>query len=290
MRRIAGGVLLLLALLGVVGGAAMAILLGPDDRAVTGPHPIDEQGAPVVTAPGVISWVGPTVTVQAEVPGDDPVFVGVANSVDVEDYLDDTAHVTVDSYRVPWRVTTSHVDGRPSLPASPTALDWWIADSAGVGGASTTFTLPDQTVSVAVLPVGAHDLKGLDVTLAYEVRGGFGIGLGAVAVALGLGLLGWVMVRRRPLLHGGVTAGDVAVPGAAAEAGDWDDEWDNESDPAEPDEGSEPAEGVHEEVVYVWVDDDGVEHEISAEEAQNYEVVEVTEVDPDPRATGRGRS
>ena len=31
-----------------------------------------------------------------------------------------------------------------------------------------------------------------------------------------------------------------------------------------------------EEVVYVFVDDDGVEHEISADEAEDYEIVEVT--------------
>jgi hypothetical protein len=33
---------------------------------------------------------------------------------------------------------------------------------------------------------------------------------------------------------------------------------------------------IEEEVVYVYVDDDGVEHEMSAEEAQEYDIVEET--------------
>ncbi|MGH3425296.1 MAG: hypothetical protein ACRDO8_11230 [Nocardioidaceae bacterium] len=315
MRRIAGGVLVLLALLTVLVGAAMAVLLGPDDRAVTGPHAVDADGVAVVTAPGVISWAGPTVSVTAEVADDRPVFVGVGNSVDVEDYVGETERLVVDSYEVPWSITTSREDGKPNLPASPTALDWWIEDGAGLGGASITFALPDETVSLAILSVGANDLKGLTVTTSYDVRGGFGIGLGLVAVGVGGALLGWVVVRRRPLLRRRPVAAryEAGVPDDRPDdrSEERPDGWAQESDPAEPDEGAEPlvptaARGdvevdgedevdggeVAEEVVYVYVDERGVEHEIPAEEAHGYEVVEETELPSDstvgPREKGAG--
>ena len=46
------------------------------------------------------------------------------------------------------------------------------------GGAVTTFELPDESVSVA-----------------DDVRGGFGIGLGVAVAGLGVALFGWVTFR-----------------------------------------------------------------------------------------------
>ena len=238
MRRVAGVLAMLLALVVVVAAAATAIVVGPDNRVVTGPHDIDTEAVAVVTKPSALSWSGPTVSVLVEVPDEKPVFVGLGSSVDVEDYLQQTARVQVDDISVPWKIATSSVQGRKNLPASPAALDWWIADAAGLGGASTSFTLPDQTVSLAILPVGDSDLEGLQVTAAYDVRGGFGSGIGLVALGLGLTVLGWLLVRQRHLLQ---------------------------------------PENV-EEVVYVYIDDDGVEHEIDPATAHEYEIVEDVEL------------
>jgi len=196
MRRLVGIVLMVVALGCIVAGTAIAVLLGPDSRAVTGPHPMSVDGIALTTAPDVLSWAGPTVTVLVEVPDQQPVFVGVANSVDVNDYLRDTRLEQVDSYEVPWTVTTTEVDGEDFVPAAPTALDWWLAEAAGQGGAALTFRLPDETVSIAVIAVGDATLDGLQVTASYDVAGGFGYGLGLVAFGLGLGLFGWISFRR----------------------------------------------------------------------------------------------
>jgi hypothetical protein len=56
-----------------------------------------------VTAPGVISWAGPTISVDVTVPDDKPVFDGVANTVDVEDYLQTTDRIVLDRLRLPGR-------------------------------------------------------------------------------------------------------------------------------------------------------------------------------------------
>lgn len=219
MRRLLGIVLMLVALGCVLLGAAMAALLGPDNRAVTGPHPMSFDGVALVTAPDVLTWAGPTVTVLVELPGQTPVFVGVGNAVDVADYLRDTRFERVDSFEVPWTVTTSEVDGLDFVPAVPTALDWWLAQSAGQGGASITFTLPNQTVSLAVIAIGDATLQGLQVTASYDVTGGFGIGLGIAGFGVGLGVFGWIALRQTSLLRRRV---------------DDDDEWDESETDDEP--------------------------------------------------------
>lgn len=211
MRRLVGILLMLTAVGCSLAGSAMAIVLGPDSRAVTGPHPMSFDGVALVTAPQVISWAGPTVTVAVELPGQTPVFVGLGNAVDVADYLRTTRLKRVDSFQVPWTVTTSEVGGRDFVPAAPTALDWWLAQSAGQGGAAITFPLPDQTVSLAVIAIGDATLEGLEVTASYDVKGGFGIGLGLAGFGIGLALFGWIAFRRGANPRG------------------WDDdEWDDE--------------------------------------------------------------
>lgn len=239
-RRWAWPVLVLGVLLTVLG-LSIVVVLGPDSRIMTGPHEVETDGTVVVTAPGVITYRGLQVDVLAEVPVNKPVFVGLGNTVDVQDYVRRTQRLEVSSFRVPWTARTEEREGGPALPGAPTALDWWIADSAGLGGASISTTLPDETVSLAIVAVGASDLSGLQVTFAYGVKGGFGLGLGAVLV--GAGLLWAGVLMRRSTVPASVGAGGPAVIG------------------------TEAVEEV-EEVVYVFVDERGVEHEISAEEAE----------------------
>lgn len=236
MRRLAGVVLALVGLCVAAAGAALAIWVGTDNRAVTGPHPIDTDGVAIVTTPDAITWAGATVTLVAAVPDKRPIFVGVANAVDVENYLSRTAAVRVDSVRIPWEIDTSDQDGRRWLPASPVAIDWWIDQASGMGGAALEFELPEETVSVAVLAIGANDLSGLTLTASYHVRGGFVAGLGAVAIGLGM-VLAAIMIWR------GRARRDVV-----------DDDG----------------------YVYVYIDADGHEYLVPLDELDEYEIVDVT--------------
>lgn len=213
MRRVVGLLLMLLALLAVLAGAAMAVLLGTDGRTGTGPHPIDTDAAAVVTAPGLISWSGATISIDVSMPGDRPVFVGLGNTVDVENYLADTRRTQVTSYAVPWDVTSSDAPGEEFLPAAPTAVDWWLASGSGQGGAQLSVLLPDESVSLAVLAVGSQTLDGVEVTASYDRPGGFGTGLGAVGLGVGLGLFGWIAFAGRPLRR---------------DEDGWDEDWDED--------------------------------------------------------------
>ena len=263
MRTKVGWIVTILGALVAVAGLAVMIVLGPDSRFTTGPHQIDTDGIAVVTAPSVISWKGVQVDVLAEVPVNKPVFVGIGNSVDVEDYVKDTRRIEVTSFSTPWTMDTRDVDGRDGFSGAPTALDWWIAGSAGLGGARISTVLPDETVSAAILSVGASNLQGLEVSLAYGIKGGFAKGAGLVLIGLGA-VWGGGLIRRGEGLGEELDAGDGTVfvrrRGPDGEPGDGTDVGELEE---------------IEEVVYLYVDEDGVEHEISADEAAGYEVIEV---------------
>ncbi len=246
MRSRMSWVLTVLGALLATAGLGVMLILGPDSRFTTGPHAVETDGIAVVTAPKVITWTNVRIDVLVEVPAEKPVFVGLGNTVDVQDYVSETSRLEVTDFHTPWKTKTRTIDGKPGLPGAPTALDWWLADSAGRGGAGISTNLPDQTVSLAILSVGDSNLSGLKVSLAYGVEGGFAKGLGLLLLGAGAVLLGRLVRRGAPL---------------------WAD-----SDPDEED------------VVYVFVDDDGVEHEISAEEAQQYEIVDVEEIVDAPDA------
>ncbi len=250
MRTWWGWALSVLGVLLVAAGAAVMVVLGPDSRLSTGPHAIETDDIAVVTAPGVVRWADVKIDVRAELPARKPVFIGLGNTVDVRNYLAKTQRLEVTSFDRPWSVRTRAVDGAPALPGAPTALDWWIATSEPrLGGATLSAQLPDESVSLAILSVGSSNLAGLEVTLAYGVNNGFL--KGASTALLGLALL-W--------------AGILAIRSRRHD--------DTEDDELEDDE-------LEEQVVYVYVDDDGVEHEISAEEAADLEVVDEVGADDD---------
>nr|MCW2727051.1 hypothetical protein [Aeromicrobium sp.] len=235
-----GWALSVLGVLAAIAGVAVMVVLGPDSRLTTGPHAIETDDIAVVTAPEVIRWADVQIDVLAEVPVRKPIFVGLGNAVDVQDFVGKAQRLEVTEFKRPWELGTRDVEGTANLPGAPTALDWWIDSSAGLGGASISTRLPDQTVSLAILSVGSSNLSGLEVTVAYGVKGGFAKGLALLLLGLGLVWLGLLVVR-------------------GLRAGDGDD--------------------LEEEVVYVYIDEDGVEHEISAEEAARLDVVEEVELE-----------
>lgn len=289
-HKVIGTIVLALgAVLAVLGLAVMAVL-GPDGRFTSGPHPVDADGVAVVTAPTVIAWKNVEVEILAEVPASKPVFVGIANSVDLQAYVKGVRRLEVTSFETPWKLKTRQAKGRNALPGAPTAVDWWRANAAGLGGAAIKTRLPDETVSAAILSVGSSNLRGLKVTIAYGVQGAFLKGLGLVLAGAGLVWAG-VMARRGERLW------------ETDRAPDDEDGWSGDENPTVviPRQGkitrivparaptgagaatagtaagnaAEADHEVHE--VYVYVDEHGVEHEISAEEAAQYEVVHQVE-------------
>jgi len=298
MRTRSGWALAVLGVIVAVAGAAIMVVLGPDSRVTTGPHAVETDAIAVVTAPKVVRWADVQVDVLAEVPVRKPIFIGVANAVDVQDFVGRTQRLEVTSFDRPWTIRTRDVEGLPNLPGAPTALDWWLDSSAGLGGASISTRLPDQTVSVAILSVGSSNLSGLQVTVAYGVTGGFAKGIALLLLGAALVWLGVLLQRRMRRADGVDDLGEEIVyvyvdehgvehEISAEEAADLEvveevevhdaDEPPLPAAAAEPAPEPEPAPEVddaEEVVVYVYMDDDGVEHEISADELAEFEVVD----------------
>lgn len=123
MRTRLSWVLTALGALSAVAGLALMVILGPDSRFSTGPHEVVSDGIAVVTAPKVITWADVRIDVLAEVPVQKPVFVGLGNSVDVQNYVSATARLEVTDFHTPWEIKTRQIEGKPGLPGAPTALD-----------------------------------------------------------------------------------------------------------------------------------------------------------------------
>ncbi len=203
MRRVVGILLMLIAVLAATVGAGIAIVLGTDNRAETGPHRIATSSPVVVADPDVFTWAGPTVTMRIDVDRDQQVFIGAGNAVDIADYVGSSQRTEITRYDVPWSIETRDVVGDAPLPAAPGEVDWWMAQSTGTGSATISFKLPEQAFSLVVIAIGGGDLDGLRVTASYDIDGGFGIGLGLIGFSVGLGLFGWIAFQGRPLVREG---------------------------------------------------------------------------------------
>jgi|SRR5664279_89789 len=248
MKRAAGwvGAALGIAVAGL--GIALMVMLGPDNRIMTGPHAIETSGSVVVTAPRLITWTRVQVDLLAELPAQKPVFVGMGNTVDVQSLVAETERIEITKFHTPWKPTLELREGQATVRGAPTALDWWYSSSAGLGGASISTSLPDEPVSFAVVAVGASNLSGLQVTLAYGIKGGFVKGAGLLLVGIGGVLGGWILRRSARF--------DAEFDANRGEAGELD-----------------------EQVVFVVVDEDGVERELSVAEVEagGYDVVDEDE-------------
>lgn len=198
MRRAGGWVILLLGVVLVIGGAAGAIVFGPDDRVMSGPHRFSSLGIAVVTAPAALAYSGPTIELTVTGAPSEPVFLGIGYDVDVRDYLADVAYTQIDSVGVPWDATTSVVGGQRLPLDGPEDLDWWLVTDAGDGSATVTFPLPEAAVDVVAMDPELRPGFEATVTAAVVRQGAFVGGLGLCVAGAGLLVTGWVLKSSAP--------------------------------------------------------------------------------------------
>jgi hypothetical protein len=190
VQRLVGWLLMGVGALALLAGAVTAAAFGTDDNVTLGPHRFTGTGCALVTAPRVISFAGPTLTLTATlVHSHAPVFIGVGSDVDVRDYLQRASYTRVDSVSLPWRVDTTMVNGPRSAVADPRALDWWLTTAAYPHKATAAVPLPDAPIDVVVMDLAGTRSRNftVDVVARITIPGSFAGGL-AVAVA-GVGLL-----------------------------------------------------------------------------------------------------
>ena len=161
------------------------------------------------------------VRVQVESRGEKPVFVGIARTSDVDDYLAGVSHTTLTD------VHSSAFDGDfdadyddhagAQRPVSPTHTRIWSASEHGSGKQTLNWEIEDGNWSVVVMNADGSTGVDADISAGAKVPfldelGWTAVGSGSFVLVLGVALL--VMGIRRP----GSPSGTAPVTGAAPAA------------------------------------------------------------------------
>jgi hypothetical protein len=138
-----------------------------------------------------------------------PVFVGIARTSDVSDYLRDTSYTSVTDvdyspFHASYRDHEHSGDRRPALPADQ---DFWAASAHGSGTQTATWDLADGDWSIVVMNADGSRGVNTDISAAAKVTflgtlGWISLG-GALMLLITAGTLVYLGVRtpRPPLTH-----------------------------------------------------------------------------------------
>jgi hypothetical protein len=163
------------------------------------------------------------VTLDVESRADTPVFVGIARTGDVSEYLRGVAHTEVSDidYGGPFTddFDAAYHDlngsGRPTPPAES---DIWVASEQGPGRQKLDWDAKDGDWSVVVM--NADGSRGVDADISAGAKVAFLdelgwtlVGTGGVALVIGVGLM--VLGIRRPRNPSGPAPVGDAAPAAA---------------------------------------------------------------------------
>jgi hypothetical protein len=163
------------------------------------------------------------VTLDVDSRADKPVFVGIAHTTDVSEYLRGVAHTEVSDidYGGPFSDdfdAAYHDLGGSGRPAPPAESDIWVASEQGPGRQTLDWDMKDGDWSVVVM--NADGSRGVDADISAGAKvpflkelGWILVGTGGVALAIGAGLM--VLGIRRPRNPSGPAPVGDAAPAAA---------------------------------------------------------------------------
>jgi hypothetical protein len=158
------------------------------------------------------------VRLQVESRDDKPVFVGIARTSDVEDYLQGVSHSTLtDVDTSPFQADyEDHAGDR--RPAAPTDSQIWVASEHGSGEQTLTWEVEDGDYSVVVMNadgsagVDADVSTGANIPFLDEI-GWTALGSGGFVLLIGIAMI--VIGARRPNNPGGTAPATHVAPSAA---------------------------------------------------------------------------
>lgn len=219
VAAVAGGALL-------AAGTVIGLTFGPDGTVSTAPASADAAGVALlvdglqVDAGGlpVPDGVG-VLTLSARSATGEPLFLGVAESGDLDTYLEGAPYDVVADLRPGAAATTRSVPGTQQ-PPPPSSQQFWLRQDEGAP-AELTARIPQGTTVVVMRPdatpgVVADLSVSLEVDRAWPAALAFA-GAGVVLLGVAVGLLVASRRRRPPPpvgAHSAPTAATV-LPGAA---------------------------------------------------------------------------
>ena len=158
------------------------------------------------------------VRLQVESRDDKPVFVGIARTSDVENYLQGVSHSTLtDVDTSPFEATYNN-HGGDRRPAAPADSQIWVASEHGSGKQTLTWEIEDGDYSVVVMNadgsagVDADVSTGANIPFLDEIAWS-AVGTGGFVLLIGIALL--VAGLRRPSNPSGTAPVTHVTPSAA---------------------------------------------------------------------------
>jgi hypothetical protein len=175
---------------------------------------IDLDGGDVIMDTGDLGKV----RLQVESRDDKPVFVGIARTNDVDDYLAGVSHTTLtDVSTTPFDADYDDHSGH-RRPVAPADAQIWAASEQGSGKQTLNWEIEDGDYSVVVMNadgsagVDADISTGANIPFLDEI-GWTAVGSGSFVLIMGIALI--VIGTRRPSNPGGTAAITDAAPAAA---------------------------------------------------------------------------
>jgi hypothetical protein len=212
-----GGITVLIAVALLAGGAFAAWGLTQRDdsgyftsaahRFSTGSFAIVSESFDVGTDVPSTVFGDRIATIRIEASADEPVFIGIARSRDVERYLADVAHDEISDLNTdPFSVDYRRLDGSGS-PARPASQRFWRVWADGPGGQTITWPLGKGNWSAVAMNADGSRKVSADVRFAARVPFLRWLAIGLLAggglVLLGGGALVYFGARKpRPGLAG----------------------------------------------------------------------------------------
>jgi hypothetical protein len=179
-------------------------VVGTDEITETPAFKVKDGAYAVVLDEAIVPYSGTSVTVTAKNSQGTELFLGTANGVDADSYLDGVAQEQISDVSFPKATEHRFIPGDDKPEAKIADQDWWISQDTGKTAAKT-FNLDAEPQVLVIAPANPDDsLDGTTVSLQMRVKGV--LGLSVLGIAGGVILAGfavfffllWWRARIRP--------------------------------------------------------------------------------------------
>ena len=179
-------------------------VVGTDEVTETEPFKVKDGAYAVVLDEAIVPYSGTDVTVQAANADGKELFLGTANGVDADSFLDGVAQEQISDVAFPSTVEHRFIPGDDAPEATIKDRDWWVSQDTGAT-VSKTFDL-DADPQVLVISAADPDENLDSTTVTLEMRVAGVLAMSLIGIAMGILLAGfaaffflrWFNSRIRP--------------------------------------------------------------------------------------------
>ncbi|QQT70831.1 hypothetical protein I6I57_08335 [Brevibacterium casei] len=164
-------------------GSALSVV-GTDEVTETEAFEVSDGSYAVVLDQAVVPYSGTDVTIEARNSQGKELFLGTANGVDTDSFLDGVSQVQISDVDFPDQATHRSLPGDPAPAADIAGRDWWTSRETGQSVAKTFDLDADPQMLVIAPAAEGENLDGTTVQLKMRVEGVLALSLIGLAVAI----------------------------------------------------------------------------------------------------------